>query len=141
MVPEFELFDLGQVHALGRLLDECGLPYGGKVHCRLRHGRPRRDARDGGRAGGRRGRAAARGDVVVGDRDRPLHARRRARGALPRAGTSGSGMEDVLTLAKGVPVEHNEQLVARAVELGRLAQREPMTPFEAGQLLATRSRA
>ena len=31
------------------------------------------------------------------------------------------GMEDVLTLAKGVPVEHNEQLVSRAVELGRLA--------------------
>ena len=32
VVPEFELFDLGHVHALGRLLDTCGLPYGGKVH-------------------------------------------------------------------------------------------------------------
>ena len=26
MVPEFELFDLGQVHALQRLLDKYGLP-------------------------------------------------------------------------------------------------------------------
>ncbi|MFI7548098.1 3-keto-5-aminohexanoate cleavage protein, partial [Actinoplanes sp. NPDC049599] len=32
VVPEFELFDLGHVAALGRLLDEFGLPYGGKVH-------------------------------------------------------------------------------------------------------------
>ena len=33
IVPEFELFDLGQVHALGRLLKTYGLPHGGKVHC------------------------------------------------------------------------------------------------------------
>src|SRR4249919_1725655 len=32
VVPEFELFDLGQVAALRRLLDTCGLPWGGKVH-------------------------------------------------------------------------------------------------------------
>src|SRR5688572_19184544 len=32
VVPEFELFDLGQVHALHRLLDRYGLPAGGKVH-------------------------------------------------------------------------------------------------------------
>lgn len=31
VVPEFELFDLGQVHALGRLSAKHGLPYGGKV--------------------------------------------------------------------------------------------------------------
>ena len=47
-------------------------------------------------------------------------------------------MEDTLTLAKGVPVEHNDQLVARAVELGRLAQREPMAPDEARALLGVR---
>jgi len=29
----FELFDLGQVHALHRLLDKFGLPHGGQVHC------------------------------------------------------------------------------------------------------------
>ena len=32
VVPEFELFDLGHVAALHRLLDRFGLPYGGKVH-------------------------------------------------------------------------------------------------------------
>jgi uncharacterized protein (DUF849 family) len=47
-------------------------------------------------------------------------------------------MEDVLTLARGVPVEHNEQLVRRAADLGRLAQRSPMTPAEARELLQTK---
>ncbi|MGZ4601841.1 MAG: 3-keto-5-aminohexanoate cleavage protein, partial [Oryzihumus sp.] len=32
VVPEFELFDLGHVAALRRLIDTHGLPYGGKVH-------------------------------------------------------------------------------------------------------------
>ena len=32
VVPEFELFDLGHVHALRRLLDTYGLPFGGRVH-------------------------------------------------------------------------------------------------------------
>src|SRR4051812_37414161 len=32
VVPEFELFDLGHVAALRRLLDTYGLPYGGAVH-------------------------------------------------------------------------------------------------------------
>src|SRR3712207_8065944 len=49
------------------------------------------------------------------------------------------GMEDVLTLARGVPVEHNAELVDRAVALGRLAQREPMTPDVARALLGVRS--
>src|ERR687890_2858509 len=40
VVPEFELFDLGHVHALHRLLRECGLPYGGQVHCDLVMGVP-----------------------------------------------------------------------------------------------------
>jgi uncharacterized protein (DUF849 family) len=44
-------------------------------------------------------------------------------------------MEDVLTLARGVAVEHNEQLVSRAVELGGLAQRTPMSTGEARSLL------
>ena len=49
-------------------------------------------------------------------------------------------MEDVLTLAKGVPVEHNEQLVERVVRLGEIAQRTPMTPSEARDLLQTKRR-
>ena len=32
IVPEFELFDLGHVAALRRLIDAYGLPFGGKVH-------------------------------------------------------------------------------------------------------------
>ena len=32
VAPEFELFDLGQVHALGRLFREYGVPAGGKAH-------------------------------------------------------------------------------------------------------------
>ena len=40
VVPEFELFDLGQVAALHRLLRTYGLPYGGKVHVDLVMGVP-----------------------------------------------------------------------------------------------------
>ena len=51
--------------------------------------------------------------------------------ALAKGGHLRVGMEDVLTLARGVPVESNRQLVDRAVELGRLAQRTTMSPAEA----------
>src|SRR5919199_1092656 len=40
VVPEFELFDLGQVHAMRRLLDRYGLPAGQKVHADLVMGVP-----------------------------------------------------------------------------------------------------
>src|SRR4051794_3599793 len=40
VVPEFELFDLGHVAALHRLLDTYGLPYGGRVHADLVMGVP-----------------------------------------------------------------------------------------------------
>src|SRR3954465_9336480 len=40
VVPEFELFDLGHVAALQRLLNRYGLPYGGKVHVDLVMGVP-----------------------------------------------------------------------------------------------------
>src|ERR1044071_8383688 len=40
VAPEFELFDLGQVHAMRRLLDKFGLPAGGKVHVDLVMGVP-----------------------------------------------------------------------------------------------------
>lgn len=139
IVPEFELFDLGQVHALNRLLDKFGLPYGGRVHCDLVMGVP----------GGMNGTT----DALVA-----------AVAALPAATTSWSatgigrstlavmfaslskgghlrvGMEDVLTLARGVPVENNAQLVERAVEAGRVAQRTPMTTAEARELLGVKQR-
>jgi uncharacterized protein (DUF849 family) len=55
--------------------------------------------------------------------------------SLSKGGHLRVGMEDVLTLSKGVPVEHNDQLVARAAQLGRLAQRTPMSGAEARALL------
>jgi uncharacterized protein (DUF849 family) len=137
VVPEFELFDLGHVHALSRLLATYGLPYGGRVHCDLVMGVP----------GGMPGTADALVAAVnalpeqttswsatgIGRSTLPV-----ALAALAKGGHLRVGMEDVLTLAKGVPVRHNAELVERAVALGRLAQREPMTPAEARELLRVR---
>src|ERR687893_1312990 len=40
IVPEYEIFDLGHLTALQRLLDKHGLPAGGHVHCDLVMGVP-----------------------------------------------------------------------------------------------------
>jgi len=134
VVPEFELFDLGHVAALHRLLDRHGLPATGKVHCDLVMGVP----------GGMPGTADALVAAVqalpaqvtswsatgIGRTTLPV-----ALASLSKGGHLRVGMEDVLTMRKGVPVEHNEQLVSRAAELGRVAQREPMTPADARALL------
>jgi 3-keto-5-aminohexanoate cleavage enzyme len=134
VVPEFELFDLGHVHALSRLLRELGLPYGGRVHVDLVMNVP----------GGMPGTADALVAAVAALPPETTSWSATGIGrstlavglaALSKGGHLRVGMEDVLTLAKGVPVEHNEQLVARAAAMGRLAQREPMTPAEARQLL------
>ena len=134
VVPEFELFDLGQVAALGRLLDRYGLPYGGKVHCDFVMGVP----------GGMPGTADA---LVAGVAALPPQVTSwSATGigrttlavaltALAKGGHLRVGMEDVLTISRGVPVESNTQLVERAVALGALAQRRPMTTSEARSLL------
>jgi len=134
VVPEFELFDLGQVAALHRLLAKHGLPYGGKVHVDLVMGVP----------GGMPGTADALVAAVhaLPDATTSWSATGIGRStlavalaALSKGGHLRVGMEDVLTLARGVPVQHNEQLVARVVELGRLAQRTPMSPDDARALL------
>nr|WP_246416425.1 3-keto-5-aminohexanoate cleavage protein [Nocardioides luti] len=134
VVPEFELFDLGQVHAMHRLLDRYGLPYGGRVHCDFVMGVP----------GGMPGTADA---LVAGVNALPeavtsWSATGIGRSTLPvglaslsKGGHLRVGMEDVLTISRGVPVDSNAQLVERAVEMGRLAQRTPMTTDEARQLL------
>ncbi|WP_110208517.1 3-keto-5-aminohexanoate cleavage protein [Nocardioides daejeonensis] len=136
VVPEFELFDLGHVAALTRLLAQEGLPYGGRVHVDLVMGVP----------GGMPGTADALVAAVaalpaevtswsatgIGRSTLPV-----AFAALAKGGHLRVGMEDVLTLARGVPVERNSQLVERAVTLGRLAQREPMSPAAAHALLNT----
>jgi uncharacterized protein (DUF849 family) len=134
VVPEFELFDLGHVHALSRLLAKYGLPYGGRVHVDFVMGVP----------GGMPGTAAA---LVAGVAALPgavtsWSATGIGRTTLPvllaslaQGGHLRVGMEDVLTISRGVPVESNRQLVDRAVEVGRLAQRSPMTTAEARALL------
>jgi uncharacterized protein (DUF849 family) len=48
-------------------------------------------------------------------------------------------MEDVLTISRGVPVESNAQLVERAVAVGALAQRTPMDPAAARELIGVAS--
>ena len=134
VVPEFELFDLGHVRALRRLIGKFGLPYGGKVHCDFVMGVP----------GGMPGTAPAlvAGVALLPDEVTSWSATGIGRSTLPvmlaalsMGGHLRVGMEDVLTLAKGVPVERNAQLVERAVELAGLAQRTPMTPAEARSLL------
>lgn len=140
VVPEFELFDLGHVTSLARLIRTYGLPYGGKVHCDFVMGVP----------GGMPGTADA---LVAGVAALPPEVT--SWGAtgigrstlavglavLSKGGHLRVGMEDVLTLARGVPVESNTQLVERAVAMGELAQRRPMTPTEARTLLGTRPAA
>ena len=134
VAPEFELFDLGQAHALGRLLAAYGPPAGGRVHCDFVMGVP----------GGMPGTAAALVAGVatlppqvtswsatgIGRTTLPV-----ALAALSMGGHLRVGMEDVLTISRGVPVTDNAQLVKRAVGLGALAQRTPMTPAECRTLL------
>jgi uncharacterized protein (DUF849 family) len=134
VVPEFELFDLGHVASLHRLLDRFGLPYGGKVHVDFVMGVP----------GGMPGTAAAlvAGVAALPDAVTSWSATGIGRTTLPvmlaslaQGGHLRVGMEDVLTLSRGVPVESNRQLVERAVDAGRVAQRTPMTTGEARALL------
>ncbi|GAA1705529.1 3-keto-5-aminohexanoate cleavage protein [Kribbella yunnanensis] len=134
IVPEFELFDLGHVAALHRLLDKFGLPYGGRVHCDLVMGVP----------GGMPGTADAL--VAAVNALPPAVTSWSATGigrtsitvalaALSKGGHLRVGMEDTLTLAKGQPVNHNAELVERAAALATMAQRPPMSPDEARDLL------
>jgi uncharacterized protein (DUF849 family) len=134
VVPEFELFDLGQVHALHLLLERYGLPYGDRVHCDFVMGVP----------GGMPGTADAlvAGVAALPDAVTSWSATGIGRSTLPVALASLSkgghlrvGMEDVLTISRGVPVDSNAQLVERAVALGSLVQRVPMDPAEARDLL------
>lgn len=138
VVPEFELFDLGHVAALHRLLQTYGAPYGGHVHADLVMGVP----------GGMPGTAAALVASVaalpegcswsatgIGRTSLPV-----ALAALAAGGHLRVGMEDTLIFAKGQPVRGNEELVARAADLARIAQRPPMTPDEARALLNVKGR-
>ncbi len=133
VVPEFELFDLGHVVSLNRLLDAEGAPVGGQVHCDLVMGVP----------GGMPGTAAALLAAVallpegaswsatgVGRTTLPV-----ALAALSAGGHLRVGMEDTVTFAPKRPVKDNAELVERAATLARLALRPPMSTVEARTLL------
>ena len=138
IVPEFELFDLGHVATLNRLLDKEGLPYGGHVHADLVLGVP----------GGAPGTTES---VVTMARMLPAGASWSATGvgrstmpvalaALSAGGHLRVGMEDTLTFSPGRPVRDNAELVERAASLAITALRPPMTTDEARALLNVKDR-
>jgi uncharacterized protein (DUF849 family) len=134
VVPEFEIFDLGHIATLHRLLREYGPPAGGHVHCDLVMGVP------GGMPGdlatlvaavARLPEGATWSATGVGRTTLPV-----LLGALAAGGHLRVGLEDTVTFAKGRPVTGNAELVRRAADAAALAQRPPMTPAEARELLA-----
>lgn len=136
IVPEYEIFDLGQLATLARLLDRHGLPAGGHVHVDLVMGVP----------GGMPGTAAALVACAQALHGLPAGTTFSATGigraaipvllaSLAAGGHLRVGMEDTIWYAQGQPVESNMQLVARAVGFARLAQRPPYPPAEARELL------
>ncbi len=138
VVPEFELFDMGHVAALHRLLDKFGSPFGGHVHCDLVMGVP----------GGMAGNAATLVQAVAA---LPEGATWSATGvgrtslpvmfaALAAGGELRVGMEDTITFARGRPVASNAELVERAASLAELAQRPAMTPDAARAMLGVPDR-
>jgi len=133
-----ELFDLGPVTAMNRLLDKYGPPFGGHVHCDLVMGVP----------GGMPGTAQA---LLAAVAELPVEASWSATGigrttmpvamaALSAGGHLRVGMEDTLTYYPGEPVRDNAQLVERAAALARLAGRPPMSGDEGRALLNVRDR-
>jgi uncharacterized protein (DUF849 family) len=138
IVPEFELFDLGHVTALNRLLDKCGAPYGGQVHCDLVMGVP------GGMAGTTEALVAAVQALPAGASWSATGIGRSTLAVMFAALSAGGhlrvGMEDVVTWARGVPVRDNAQLVERAAQAATLFQRPPMSPDDARTLLKVKDR-
>jgi 3-keto-5-aminohexanoate cleavage enzyme len=139
VVPEFELFDLGHVAALRRLIDTYGLPYGGKVHVDFVTGVP----------GGMPGTVPA---LVAGVQMLPTEvtswsATGIGRAHLPVAAAALAfgghlrvGMEDNLFYARGRPVRNNAELVERVAQMAELLQRPPLSTAQARSLLAVRDR-
>ncbi len=138
IVPEYEIFDLGHLAALHRLLDKHGAPYGGHVHCDFVMGVP------GGMPGTVQALTAAVGMLPAGATFAATGIGRSTLpvmfAALSAGGHLRVGMEDTLSYAAGQPVRDNAQLVARAAELARIAQRPPMPVDEARALLGMRDR-
>lgn len=139
VVPEFEIFELGHVAALARLIDRHGLPYGGKVHVDFVTGVP--GAMPGTAAALLAGVAMLPAEVTswsatgIGRAHLPIMA-----AALAAGGHLRVGMEDNIMYARGQQVQHNDELVARAADLATLMQRPPMSTTEARELLGVKDR-
>lgn len=136
IVPEYEIFDVGQLSSLRRLLDEYGPPAGGHVHVDLVMGVP----------GGMPGDTAT---LVAALRLLPRGATFSATGvgrtslpvmlaSLSAGGHLRVGMEDTLSFARGQRVTGNPQLVERAAAFATMAQRPPLPAGEARTLLGVR---
>jgi uncharacterized protein (DUF849 family) len=139
VVPEFELFDLGHVASLSRLLDRHGLPFGGRVHVDFVTGVP--GGMPGTPAALLAGVAMLPPEVTswsatgIGRAHLPV-----AAAALAAGGHLRVGMEDNVVFARGVPVEHNQQLVERAAHLADVMQRPAMSTEAARELLGVKDR-
>ena len=139
VVPEFELFELGHVAALARLIDAHGLPSGGKVHVDFVTGVP--GAMPGTTAALVAGLAMLPPEVTswsatgIGRTHLPMMA-----ASLSAGGHLRVGMEDNIMYARGQQVQHNDELVARAAELATLMQRPPMSTAEARDFLGVKDR-
>ncbi|WP_436525922.1 3-keto-5-aminohexanoate cleavage protein [Actinoplanes sp. HUAS TT8] len=141
VVATYEITDLGQFAGLRRLLDEHGLPFGGHVHLDLVLGAP----------GGMPGTAAALVACEQAIRDLPPGTTFSATGvetatipvlltSLATGGHLRVGSEDTIRYDRSRLVESNMQLVARAVGFAQLAQRTPLTPAQARELLGVPAR-
>lgn len=138
IVPEFEIFDLGHVTAMRRLLDKFGAPAGGAVHADLVMGVP----------GGMPATVQA---IVAAVAALPPEATWSATGvgrtsvpvmlgALAAGGHLRVGMEDTLTFAPGRAVQSNAELVQRAATLADMSLRPALTFAEARAMLRIRDR-
>ncbi|HOF62727.1 MAG TPA: 3-keto-5-aminohexanoate cleavage protein [Dermatophilaceae bacterium] len=139
VVPEFEIFELGHLQSLRRLIDTCGLPFGGAVHVDLVLGVP------GSMPATPQAVLAAL--AVMPPEVTSWSATGIGRGHLPVAATALAagghlrvGMEDNLVYARGRQVTHNAELVERAVAMAALMQRPAMSTAEARTLLRVKDR-
>ncbi|MGH3862824.1 3-keto-5-aminohexanoate cleavage protein [Actinokineospora sp.] len=137
IVPEYEIFDLGHLTALRRLLDQHGLPAGGHVHLDLVMGVP------GGMPGDIETFTAALRLIPDGATFSATGVGRSTLPVLLAALSAGGhvrvGMEDTISYARGERVKDNAQLVARASGLAKIAQRPPIKPDDARVLLGVTS--
>jgi uncharacterized protein (DUF849 family) len=136
IVPEYEIFDIGQLATLHRLLDKHGLPAGGHVHVDLVMGVP------GGMPGDTETLAAALRLIPEGATFSATGVGRTSLPVLLASLSAGGhlrvGMEDTITYARGERVKDNAQLVARAAVVARIAQRPPLPAAEVRALLGVR---